>query len=274
MSLTKSISLPVPICLLGQSIVHLNQPVLCYVPHDDSLSITINQGGGFLRVKGVNPISYYLERKLSWIAQTMKLDIDVQVIRPSTLIDTMITIIHAVVREKGLKSLHHAMLKRVKLREERVRLTISALKFRGVLAYREGENPLELQREFPWLIGFCFRAPLKFKLLEDTRLEEAINVVVHALGRLVILAARSIIDRDFGTFKSVMTRYSRLSLALSNHTLSILRAFNMIAKVDSIACKVDEDIRGLLLFSEDREGLTEGLNMAQAMGFKVMLLRC
>ncbi|MHC1628655.1 MAG: hypothetical protein ACXQTI_07485 [Candidatus Nezhaarchaeales archaeon] len=267
-------SIHVPICILGQAIVQYNQPTLCYVSHENELLITVNPGVGTLKVEGLEPFSSYIERKLRNIVKKLELDINIKSVKPLPLLDLLIAILYVALKERGTRDTVNEISRRLKLRRERVRLTLKALKAEGVLAYRENEGLLELQEEFPWVMGLCFKAPFKFGFLEEEELEESFNVALHALGRLVILAARSIVDGDFKLFKKVLMRYSRLSIALSNLPLSILKAYDEVAKLEDIACKIDEDFRGFMLFCEDKDRLAEGLNIVQKMGFKAITLRC
>lgn len=261
-----------PICVLGQAIVQYNQPALCYVSHENEVLIAANPGLGALNIEGLEFFSSYIERRLRRIMKKLELNINIKSMKALPLLDLVIIVLYVALKEKGMQNIANEIARRLKLRKERVNLTLKALKAEGVLAYRENEGLLKLQEAFPWTIALCFKAPLRFTFIEEKGLEESFNVALHALGRLTILAARSIIDGDFELFKKVLTRYSRLSIALSNLPLSMLKAYDEVAKLKDVACKIDEDFRGLMLFGEDEDMLTEGLNIVQRTGFKAIIL--
>ncbi|RLF05114.1 MAG: hypothetical protein DRJ60_06105, partial [Thermoprotei archaeon] len=129
---------------------------MCYVSHENELLITVNPGVGTLKVEGLEPFSSYIERKLRNIVKKLELDINIKSVKPLPLLDLLIAILYVALKERGTRDTVNEISRRLKLRRERVRLTLKALKAEGVLAYRENEGLLELQEEFPWVMGLGF----------------------------------------------------------------------------------------------------------------------
>lgn len=267
----------VPICIIGQSLARHNYPVLCYFL-DNRLSLLLSQGIGRIKVDSFSPFTAYLEKKLSKVLspqlKILSLDVHIKGGEASPPIDSLIAILYTILREIGREgSLIHPLLKKLAISDERARIVFEAMKNRGLTAYRKGEGLMRLENDFPWTIGLCLKTPFRFKLSEFKGFEEPLNAVIHALGRLIIVVARSIIDGDFEVFREALTKYSRLSLAMSNLPFTVFRAYEKLSNVKGVACKVDEDFRGLMLFSERKDLLNECLNVAGKMGFQVAYLR-
>lgn len=274
----KNTSVRVPVCIIGQSLVEHNYPVLCYISDESRVSLILSRGVGGIKVEGLSPFAGYLEVMLSKALFThlnvMRLDLYVRGDRALPPIDALTSILYAILNEVGREDLsEHLLLKKLRVSDERARIIFEGMKARGLTAYRRGEGLMELREDFPWTIGLCLKTPLRFRLLEFKKFEESFSAVMHALGRLIIVVARSIIDSNFEVFREALTKYSRLSLAISNLPLAVLRAYEKLSKVKGVACKVDEDFRGFMLFSEREDLLSESLNMAGKMGFQVALLR-
>lgn len=273
----RNILVRVPVCIIGQSLVQYNYPMLCYLSDENVVSLTLSRGVGSIKVEGLSPLKDYLERKLSKTLSThlstVSLDVHVKVDKALPLIDALAAVLHAIVSEVGRESISmHKLLKRMAISNERARIIFEHMKVKGLVAYRKGEGMMKLRDDFPWVMGLCLKTPFRFRLSEFEEFEEPFNAVMHALGRLIIIVARSIVDGDFETFRKALTKYSRLSSAISNLPLSVLRAYEKLSKVDGVACKIDEDFRGFMLFSEREKLLYEGLNMASKMGFQIAFL--
>jgi len=276
-TMLKSISVEVPICIIGQSIAQYNYPVLCYLSEDNKLSLSFHQGIGRIKIWWSIPITAYLENKLSNILSPhlrglgLDLHVEGKVLPP---IDSLIAILHVVLREVGReRALSPSHLRKLAISEERARIVLEAMRVKGLIAYRRGEGLMELRRDFPWRACLCIKTFYRFRLAEFKSFEESFNVVLHALGRLIVVAARSIIDGDFELFRETLTRYSRLSLAVSNLPLTVLQVYEKLSRIEGVACKIDEDFRGFMLFSEKEVSLNKCLSMASRMGFQVLSLR-
>ncbi|MDH5815624.1 MAG: hypothetical protein QE164_02375 [Candidatus Nezhaarchaeota archaeon] len=272
----KSVSVEVPVCIIGQSLAQYNYPVLCYLSEGNRLLISLNQGIGRVRVEWPGLLAAYLEEKLSKALSPYlrELGLDVRVGgRALPPIDSLVAVLHAVLREVGREeALPHSCLRRLAISEERARIVLEATRVKGLTAYRRGEGLMELRKDFPWKASLCVRAPFRFKLAKFKDFEEPLNVAMHALGRLIVVVARSIIDGDFELFREALVKYSKLSLAISDLPLTVLRIYEKLSRIEGVACKIDEDFRGFMLFSERTDLLNDCLSMASRMGFQVLSL--
>lgn len=274
----KSVSVRVPICVIGHSLVQHNYPVLCYFSDENRVSLALSQGIGRIKVEDQSPLANYLEKVLSKALSphlsALGFDVYVKGSKALPLMDSLIVILHTVLKEIEREDLLTSLLlRKLKISSERARIVLETTSARGVVAYRKGEGFMELTEDFPWAIGLCFKTPFRFKLSEFGGFEESFNAVIHALGRLIIVVARSIIDCDFELFRKALTKYSKLSLVISDLPLTVLRAYEKLSKIKEVSCKIDEDFRGFMLFSEREEMLNECLNTVGRMGFKVVTLR-
>lgn len=274
----KSISVRVPICIIGQSLVQYNYPVLCYLSDENRISLILSRGVGGIKVEWQSPLARYLEKMLcstlSTYLDAMNLDVYVRCDRSLPPIDALTAILYAILNEVRHEELStHLLLRKLRVPDERARAVFEIMNVKGLVAYRGGEGSVELREDLPWSIGLCLKVPFRFRLSEFKDFEESFNAIVHALGRLIIVVARSIIDGDFEAFRRALTKYSRLSLAISNLPLTVLRAYERLSKINGVACKIDEDFRGFMLFSEEEDLLYESLNMASRMGFQIAFVR-
>jgi len=277
-SMSKDLFVKVPISIIGQSLVQYNYPMLCYVARDKGFSVSIHRGTGSLKVEWPSPLAQYLEKRLlkAFSPRLSSLGVDVFVRGSENLppMDSLIAVFSALLKEAGLEGLStYELLRGLAIPNTRVRGVLESVRGEGLVAYREGEGLAELRKDFPWKMGLGLKVPLRFKIFESEGLEEAFNIVLHALGRTIIVVARSIIDEDFELFRRALVEYSRLCIALSKLPLSILKAYEKLSKMKGIACKVDEDFRGFVLFSEDRDLLDESLKTLSSMGLQAIALK-
>jgi len=274
----KDLFVRVPISIIGQSLAQYNYPMLFYVAKDKGFLVSIQRGTGSLKVEWSSPLAEYLERRLSKILSRClsSLEIDVFVRGSEDLppMDSLIVISSTLLKEACLRGYStNEVSRRLAVPDARVRGSLESLRGEGLLAYREGEGLAELLRDFPWRIGLGLKVPLRFRIFEDKGLEEVFGIALHALGRTIIAVARSIIDEDFELFRRALAKYSRLCIALSELPLSILKAYERLFSMKGLACKVDEDFRGFVLFSEDRNSLDECLRAVSSMGLQAIVLR-
>lgn len=268
-----------PISIVGQSIVRFNQPAICYIAYRKGISVAINNGKGIIKIHGLSWLSKYLEKKIRRTLRALELrGVDVEVDGTGSLptYDVVIAVLYEVLKAENIS--HQEAIgilsEALEIPRERVKLTLGVLGAKGVVAYREVEGTMELREDFPWLIGICGASPLKVSFIEERELEEPLNIVIHALGRSVITIARSIIEQDFEEFKKAITFYSEVIAALLKVPLKLLSVFRRISKLSSCACKIDEDMRSLMIFSLTEDGLRKGLNIAERMGLKTMAFGC
>ncbi|RLF12626.1 MAG: hypothetical protein DRJ62_02215 [Thermoprotei archaeon] len=260
-----------PISIIGQSIVHLNQPALSILTGAHKVKVEVNSGVG-VDIHGFEWLSAYAKSKITKFLGEEESRIKVEVEKPLPLLDPLIVALDLLAKSKMSSDPLREMSKALNISEERLKLTLRAASKRGVLAYREGEGILEILPEFPWHIALCFKAPLRFRLTAGEDLEEAFNVITHGLGRLVVSTARSILDGDFSRFKRFIETYSKLATSISNTRSNMLSALKKLGSIKGCACKLDEDFKGLLLFGVEGEALEEGLSLAKKMGFKTLML--
>jgi len=277
-SMSKDLFVRVPISIIGQSLVQYNYPTLCYVAKNRGFLMSIHRGTGSLKVEWSNPLAEYLERKLlrvlSRCLSSLRIDVFVRGSENLPPMDSLIAISSALLKEAGLRSFStYEISRRLTISSTRVRGAVESMRGEGLLAYREGEGLVELRKDFPWKMGLGLKVPLRFKIFEGEGLEEAFSIALHALGRMIITVARSMIDEDFELFRRALVKYSRLCIALSELPLSILKAYERLSNIRGLACKVDEDFRGFALFSEDRDSLDECLRTISSMGFQAIALR-
>jgi hypothetical protein len=275
--MSKDLFVRVPISIIGQSIAQYNYPMLLYVARDKGFSGSIRPGTGSLKIEWPGPLAKHLKKRLSSVLSTClissKIDVFIRGSENLPLMDSLIAILSTLLREVDPKSFSiHRLSRRLATSSARVRAVLEGMRSEGLVAYREGEGLAELRRDFPWKMGLGIKVPFRFRVLGAEGLEEAFNVVLHALGRVVITVARSIIDEDFELFRKALVTYSRLCVALSELPFSILKVHEMLSSAKGVACKVDEDFRGFVFFSEDRNALDECLRIVDSMGFQAILL--
>jgi hypothetical protein len=275
--MSKDLFVRIPISIIGQSLVQYNYPMLLYVTRDKGFSISIRPGIGSLKVEWPSPFAKYLEKKLLKALSThlSSSKIDVFVRGPENLppMDSLITILSTLFREVKSKNFStYELSRRLTTSNTRIRAVLEGVRGEGLVAYRESEGLAELQRDFPWRMGLGVKVPLRFRVFEVEGLEEAFNIALHALGRTIITVARSIIDEDFELFRKALAKYSRLCIALSELPLSTLKVHERLSSMKRVACKVDEDFRGFVFFSEDCDVLDECLKTVSSMGFQAILL--
>ncbi|MDI9620093.1 MAG: hypothetical protein QFX33_04735 [Candidatus Nezhaarchaeota archaeon] len=268
-----SFELYVPTCIIGQAIVHRSQPALCYNSRNNRLSLSVKPGLRSVEVMGLGVFSDYVKRRVEGFLKRIEGGLSIQCSGPMHPMDALISTLHATL-SAGLDGEVHGVSRMLRINYGRAKLTLRALKAKGVMAYREGERALNLQDYFPWRMGLALKPPFRFRLPRDEGLEESLDVIIHALGRLVVAAARSISDGDFKLFGRALERYSRISIALSGLPATMMRTHKLLNGLKGVACKVDEDFKGFMLFSEGEEELREALNAVGKMGFRVALLRC
>ena len=276
--MSKNLFVKVPISIIGQSLAKYNYPMLCYVTEYKGFSILIRPGTGSLKVEWPNPLAEYLEKRLlrafSSHLNSLKIDVLVRSSENLSPMDSLIAILSTLLRETDPKSFSaYELSRRLAASSTRIKAVLESMRGEGLVAYREGEGLAELRKDFPWEMGLSIKVPLRFKIYEVEGLEEVFNVAFHALGRAIIMVARSIIDDDFELFRRALVKYSRLCIALSELPLSILKAYERLSSLKGVACKVDEDFRGFILFGEDRKALNEGLRASSSMGFQAIALR-
>jgi len=275
--MSRNLFVKVPISIIGQSLAQYNYPMLLYVANGNGFSISIHSGIGSLKVEWPNLLAKYLERGLSRALSAhlvlSKIDVLVQGSKNLPLMDSLIAIISTLLREVSPKGFStYELSRRLATSDARVRAVLEGMKGKGLIAYREGEGLAELRSDFPWKMGLGAKIPLRFRMLEVEGLEETFSVALHALGRAIVTIARSIVDEDFELFRKALVSYSRLCIALSELPLSILKVHERLSNMKGVACKVDEDFRGLVFFTEDCDALDECLRTISSMGFQAILL--
>ncbi len=276
-SMSKNLFVKVPTSIIGQSLVKYDYPMLCYVAKDKGFSMSIRPGTGSLKVEWPNPLAKYLEKRLSKVfssrLNSLKIDVLIRSSENLSPMDSLIAIFSTLLREMDPKGFSaYELSRKLATSSTRIKAVLESMRSEGLVAYREGEGLAELRKDFPWRIGLSIKAPLRFRIYEVEGLEEVFNVAFHALGRAIIMVARSIIDGDFELFRKALVKYSRLCVALSGLPLSTLKAYERLSSLKGIACKVDEDFRGFILFGEDRNALDEGLRASSSMGFQAIAL--
>ncbi|MEM4576657.1 MAG: hypothetical protein QW701_04250 [Candidatus Nezhaarchaeales archaeon] len=275
--MSRSYFVKVPICIIGQSLAQYNYPVLCYQSDDVGFSLTLEPGSGGLEVKWLSPIAAYIKRKLSILLprlEALKVDVKMEFSRTLPLIDSIIVALRTIYGEVGLKEVSlYSLSKRLAVPKWRMRITLEAMRGEGLMAYREGEGLMELQDRFPWAIGLCIKIPSRFKFSKANGFEDSLEAAIHSLGRLIISVARSILNSDFKLFRNALQRYTKLSIALSNLPLTTLKAYEVLSRDGEVACKVDEDFKGFMLFSENEEAMMKCMERARKMGFQALALR-
>jgi len=276
--MSKDLFVRVPISIIGQSLAHYNYPMLCYVARDKGFLVSIHRGTGSLRVEWSSPLAQYFERRLlrAFSPRLSSLRIDVFIRGSENLppMDSLIAVFSTLLKEASPRGFSTSELsRRLATSNTRVKGVLESVRGEGLVAYREGEGLAELRKDFPWKMGLGLKVPLRFRIFEDEGLEEAFNIALHALGRTIIAVARSVIDEDFELFRKALVRYSRLCIALSELPLSILKAYERLSSIKEVACKVDEDFRGFVLFSEDRNSLEECLRTVSLMGLQAIALK-
>jgi len=275
--MSKDLFVRVPISIIGQSLVQYNYPMLLYVAKDKGLSASICPGTGSLKVEWPSPLAKYLEKRLlkalSTHLSSSKIDVFIQGTEDLPPMDSLIATLSTLLREVSPRGFSiYEVSRRLATSNTRVRAVLEGARGEGLVAYREGEGLAELRRDFPWKMGLGVKVPLRFRMVEREGLEETFNIALHALGRAVIAVARSIIDEDFELFRKMLVKYSRLCIALSELPLSTLKAHEKLSGMKGVACKVDEDFRGFVFFSEDRDALDACLRTVSSMNFRAILL--